>query len=101
MFGAIIVGVVGLVCVFFGYLIWMKQKIGLLHDYHYNKVSDADKKAFCTLMGIGVMLIGVGLLVTAVILAVVKILLSFLAFAVGFAAGLALLIYAGRKYNKD
>ena len=99
MFGAVIVGVVGLVCVVIGYLIGVKQKITLLHDYHYSKVTEADKKAFCTWMGMGIMLIGIGLLVMAVILAVMKILLSIIAFAVCFAAGAALLIYAGKKYN--
>lgn len=99
MFGAVIVGVVGLICIVIGYLIGVKQKITLLHDYHYSKVTEADKKAFCTWMGMGIMLIGIGLLVMAVILAVMKILLSIIAFAVCFAAGAALLIYAGRKYN--
>ena len=37
--------------------------------------------------------IGIGLLLTAIIL-------SFIAFALGFGVGLALLIYAGAKYNR-
>ena len=97
MFGAIVVGAVGLICIVIGYLIGVKKKITLLHDYHYSKVTEADKKAFW--MGMGIMLIGIGLLVMAVILAVMKILLSIIAFAVCFAAGAALLIYAGKKYN--
>ena len=45
------------------------------------------------------MCIGIGLLVTAVLLAATGRAASFLAFAAGFAAGLGLLIYAGKKYN--
>ncbi len=36
--------------------------LSLLHSYHYKRVSAADKKPFCTLVGIGTMLIGVGML---------------------------------------
>ena len=73
----------------------------MLHSYHYDKVSPSDKKVFCKISGWGVIFIGIGLLVkrynnrykqsSA---------LGFIAFALGFVAGLALLIYAGAKYNR-
>ena len=99
--GLIITSVVGIVLVVMGYLIWKKEKISLLHDYHYDKVSQEDKKAFCTLSGIGVLSIGISLLITAVILGVTNSALSFIAFAVGFGLGLTLLIFAGNKYNSN
>ena len=61
--------------------------------------AEADKPAFCALSGMGVLAIGIGLLVTAVLLAVTDHPASFLAFAAGFAVGLGLLLYAGKKYN--
>ena len=97
--GVAVVAAVGIVCAVLGLLLWKKEKIGLLHEYHYDKVADADKPAFCTLSGIGMLVIGTGLLATAVLLAVTDHPASFLAFAAGFAAGLGLLIYAGKKYN--
>lgn len=100
MAGTIITGIVGIMFVVIGRLIWKKEKITLLHDYHYEKVSEEDKKPFCTLSGIGVMLIGIGLLVTAVIFGVTESLWSFFAFASGFVAGIIMLIYAGRRYNR-
>ena len=99
MFAVLLVGVIGLVFAIIGYLIGIKKKITLLHDYHYSKVSDADKPAFCNYCGLGVLVIGIGLLLTAVLLALTDSALSFLAFAVGMFAGGALLGYAGRKYN--
>ena len=36
--------------------------LSMLHSYHYKRVSVADKKPFCTLVGIGTVLIGVGML---------------------------------------
>ena len=44
--------------------------------------------------------IGIGLLITAVIIGITDSAFSFIAFALGFAVGLALLIYAGLKYNR-
>lgn len=99
MFGAVILGLVGIALLVIGYLIWKKEKITLLHDYHYEKVSEGDKKAFCTISGIGIFVMGVGLLVNAVIFGFTESLWSFLALALGFAVGISLLIYAGKKYN--
>ena len=100
MVGAIIVAVIGIVFITLGYLMWKKEKITLLHSYHYEKVSPSDKKAFCKISGWGVISIGIGLLVSAVIIGITDSVLSFIAFALGFAAGLVLLIYAGAKYNR-
>jgi len=44
--------------------------------------------------------IGIGLLLTAIIIGITDSALSFIAFALGFVVGLALLIYAGAKYNR-
>lgn len=99
MIGAIFIGILSIVFFTVGYLIWKKQKISLLHEYHYDKLSENDKKAFCKVSGLGFILIGVGLLVTAVVIGITNSAWSFIAFAVGFAIGLALLIYAGKKYN--
>ena len=97
--GVIILASVGLLISVFGFLIWKKEKINLLHDYHYDKVKEKDKKVFCTLSGIGVLLVGAGLLITAVILAFTESLLSYIAFGSCFIAGVTLLIIAG-KYNR-
>ena len=99
MIGSIITGLVGIVLVVLGCLIWKKEKISLLHDYHYDKVTEENKKAFCTIMGIGVLIIGFGLFVTAIMIGTTDSAWSFLAFVVGFVVGLAFLIYAGSRYN--
>lgn len=100
MMAAVIVGLIGIVLVVLGYLLWKKVRISLLHDYHYDKVSEENKKAFCTLSGWGVMAVGVGLLITAVVIGITDHLGSFIPFAAGLAVGLTLLIYAGNKYNR-
>lgn len=96
---AIGIGVLALIFIYLGWLIWKKEKITLLHSYHYDKVSPSKKKLFCKISGWGVLLIGIGLLVTAIMIGITDSALSFIAFALGFVVGLVLLIYAGVKYN--
>lgn len=97
--GAIVVAAVGILCLILGYLLWKKEMISLLHDYHYEKVSAEDKQAFCALSGLGLMIVGGGLVLTAVLLAITESVWSFIPFVIGMVAGIALLVYAGKKYN--
>ena len=97
---AIGIGALALVFIYLGCLMWKKEKITLLHSYHYEKVTPSDKKIFCKISGWGVIFIGIGLLVTAIIIGITNSALGFIAFALGFFVGLALLIYAGAKYNR-
>lgn len=57
MIGPIIIGIVLIV----DYSVWKKEKISLFHDFHYDEVSAEEKKAFCTISVIGVVLIGIGI----------------------------------------
>lgn len=100
MLGSIIFGLVAIILIILGYLIWKKEKISLLHDYHYDKVSEEDKKAFCTVSGIGVLVIGIGMFIAAILTAVTYSMWSYMAFVIGFVAGLVMLIYAGIRYNR-
>ncbi|MBQ6075301.1 MAG: DUF3784 domain-containing protein [Lachnospiraceae bacterium] len=98
--GVIVTGAVGIVCAVLGVLLWKKEKINILHDYHRENIREEDKKAFCTLSGIGLLIAGAGLIVTAILLWCTEKASSFIVFAVAFAAGLALLITAGVRYNR-
>lgn len=100
MIGTIVMCPIGIIFVIVGYLLWKKQKITLLHSYHYNKVSEQDKKEFCILSGIGVILIGIGIIATGIIIGITDSAWSFIAFLVGFSIGIGMLIYAGMKYNR-
>ena len=97
--GVVAISIVSILLLVIGWLLWKKEKISLLHDYHYDKVSPENKKAFCILSGLGLICMGIGLGITAVILGITNSLLSFIPSAFGFAIGLLLLIYAGKKYN--
>ena len=97
---AVIIGLVGALLSVIGYLIWKKEMITLLHDYHYDKVTEENKKSFCTLSGIGILVIGAGLILTALLLGLTSSSISYVTMAAGFAVGLAIVICAGVKYNR-
>ena len=99
MLGEIIVVGVGVVFIILGYLVWKREKINILHSYHYRNVSPANKKVFCKMTGQGLILIGSGLLITGIVISKTHSMYSFIAFAVGFISGITLLINAGSKYN--
>ncbi|MDX8420384.1 DUF3784 domain-containing protein [Stecheria sp. CLA-KB-P133] len=98
--GVIMTGGVGVIFAVMGWLLWKKEKLSLMHNYHVDKVSAENRPAFCKLSGIGLIVIGVGLLITAVILGITDSAYSFLFFAACYVAGLAMLITAGTKYNR-
>lgn len=98
--GAIITGAVGILCLVLGFLIWKKEKISLLHDYHYAKVKQEDRKAFCRLAGIGIITLGIGILAMSALILITDSPLSAIAFGVGLASGVSVLIYAEKKYNR-
>lgn len=68
--GVIMTGGVGVIFAVMGWLLWKKEKLSLMHNYHVDKVSAENRPAFCKLSGIGLIVIGVGLLITAVILGI-------------------------------
>lgn len=99
--GIIVTCAVGIIMIVLGYMIWKEEKISLLQDYHYDKVSEKNKKAFCAISGIGVIIVGIGLIITALVLSFTETLMSFIPFVIGFVIGLGLIVFAKSKYNSD
>ena len=90
----IILLAVGAVFIGLGWAIWKKQKISLVHDYHYNRVSDENKPAFCRKIGIGMTVIGTGMLITGIVTMLTGSLLSLIPLAAGLAVGTFLMFSA-------
>ena len=89
----------GIVFIRLGLAIWKKQKMDLIIRHHCDKVSEENKPAYCTLAGIGVFVIGIGFILSGICTVLTHSLFVFIPMAAGLAAGLALLILAGRRYN--
>ena len=77
-----------------------KRKNFAPHQYHYDKVSEEDKKAFCAVSGKGVTVMGAGSLISGMLVGITGSKWSMIAFSVGFLVGLGMLIYAGIRYNQ-
>lgn len=90
------VGVLGFV---FGGLLWKKQKISLVNEWHTRNVKQADVPAYTRLLGLALIAIGAGCVSTGVIALGFEEPLGWLALPVGFLVGFALIRRAQKKYN--
>ena len=99
IFGMIIFLAVGILCLVFGLLLWKKQKLSLVHDYHTRNVKKEDVPAYTRLMGFGLLAIGAGCVLTGVVAFGLERPLGWIAFPAGFLVGLGLMLRAQKKYN--
>ena len=103
MNAGIIVGVsieeaVGVLLIVLGLVIWIKKAVSLLHTYHYKHVEEEDIPAYCRVIGIALILMGVGLCITGV-LNLFESAWWWIPLTVGFVVGIAVFIFAQKKYN--
>lgn len=90
----------GFVFVMLGLQIWKKQRIDLIISYHSDKVREENKRAYCTLAGIGVLIMGIGFLLSGISTVFVHSILTFMPMTAGLVSGIGLLISAVMKYNR-
>ena len=96
--GSIIDFAVGLTCIILGLLIWKKQKISILHSYHYKNVKQEDIPAYTRLMGIGNIIIGAGICLTGLLnIACPK--AWWIPMVGGFVVGFIIIYKSQKKYN--
>ena len=98
IFGVIIDLAVGALCVVLGLLVWKKQKVSILHDYHYKNVRKSDLPAYTRQIGIGLIIIGLGIIITG-FLNLADSSLWWISLLAGFIIGLIILYKAQKKYN--
>ncbi len=96
--GVIIDLAVGAVCIILGMLLWKKQKLSILHDYHYKNVKKKDIPAYTRQVGIGIVMIGAGIILTGLLNLAYS---SFwwIPLLAGTISGIAVLYTAQKKYN--
>ncbi|MCR5635602.1 MAG: DUF3784 domain-containing protein [Clostridiales bacterium] len=97
---AIIYSLIGVILIILGFVTWKKQKISIIHSYHYQNVKTEDIPAYTRLMGIGQIVMGTGLCITAVLgLVTHSIMLSLIGFSVSLVIGVIIFHKAQIKYN--
>ena len=90
---------VGALIAVFGLLIWKKQKLSLLHDYHYKNVKPEDAAAYAKQMGIGQILIGAGLCLTGVLRLFTDSWFAWTGLVLGLVCGVWVIHKAQMKFN--
>jgi hypothetical protein len=99
LFELIMLILMGSLFTIIGWRIWKKEQITLIHDYHYTKVTEADKKAYTEKMGKAMIIMGMGMLSAGIIDFVTNNVYGWIAFGICFAGGLILMVFAQIKYN--
>lgn len=89
---------VGVLIIILGLLIWKKQKISLLHGYHYKNVKESDVKAYTKENGKALIIIGIGLLLSGVG-DLMNIMIGWIGFGICFIVGMIMFVKAQKKYN--
>ena len=84
---------------YLGFLIWKKERINLIHDYHYTKVKEKDKKAYTSIMGKAMIIMGIGMILSGIMCMVIYSAKCGIVFGISFILGLGMMIYAQIKYN--
>lgn len=90
---------VGIVLLGMGYFIGVKQKISLVHSYHYKNVAEEDKPDFCKKVGLGNALIGIAVLCVPVLRPLIGATAALAIAGVTAVAAGALVISTIIKYN--
>ena len=81
-----------------GLLLWKKQKVTLIHTYHYKNVRRDDIPAYTRLMGISLIVMGVGCCLAG-LMVFIDPLYSTLSVIAGIIVGILLMNKAQKKYN--
>lgn len=95
----IIMTVVGLLCIYLGFMIWKKEKISLIHSYHYKRVKECDKKDYTARMGKSILIIGIGMILTGFIDYITKTAYGWFFFVSFFAISFVIMFKTQKKYN--
>lgn len=92
---------VGLLCLEFGFLLWKKQRISLIHDYQTQYVKEEDIPAYTKHMGIALCLMGAGILACGILILVFQSLLGMIPLCIVLPAGIFLLIRAQLRFGSS
>jgi hypothetical protein len=95
----IILLVIGLALIFIGWCIWKKEKITLIHDYHYTRVAEKNKKSYTEKMGKACIIMGIGMILMGIINFISKKAYGWIFYVIFIVWGLIMIFMAQKKYN--
>ena len=90
---------VGLLCLEFGFLLWKKQRISLIHDDQTQFVKEEDIPAYTKQMGIALCIMGAGILACGILILIFQSLMGMIPLCVVLPVGIFLLIRTQMRYG--
>ena len=90
---------IGVLFIAVGVLLWKKQKIRLIHDYHCKNVKPQNVKAYTALWGKGMVILGVCICIVGIVDLIMQNEFGWILFGVGFAVCFIMGNIAQRRYN--
>ncbi|MEK6263241.1 MAG: DUF3784 domain-containing protein [Clostridium sp.] len=99
MFRLIFLILLGLIFIFIGLRIWKKEQITLIHDYHYTRVAEKDKKSYIEKMGKACIIMGIGFILMGIFDFISKTAYGWICFGIFIVWGLIMIFTAQKKYN--
>ena len=97
--GTLIYLLTGSILIILGYLIWTKQKISLLHSYHYANVKKEDLKDYGKQMGKGNIVLGISICLMGIFMYLKLNIIGWIVFTLGFIISIRIFHKAQMKYN--
>ena len=91
--------VIGLTLIFIGWRIWKKEQITLIHDYHYTRVAEKDKKSYTEKMGKACIIMGIGMILMSIINFISNTAYGWICYGIFIVWGLIMIFMAQKKYN--
>ena len=99
MVALIIVLIIGFAIIFIGWCIWKKEQITLIHDYHYTRVAEKDKKSYTEKMGKACIILGIGMILMGITNFATKTAYGWIFYGVFIVWSLIIMFMAQKKYN--
>ena len=90
---------VALLFISLGFMIWKKQKITLIHSYHYEKVKEENIELYTKGIGQGIIIIGMGCAFTGIFNYICNSSGGWIFFGLAFFYGMLIIIKTQNKYN--
>jgi len=100
VFAMLLLALTGLALLIIGWLLIARQRIGLIHSYHYSHVRQEDRPAYTRRMGLGCLMMGAGCLLCGLVNHFAHTAWGWALFAAGFLAGAWVMLRAQRRYNR-
>ncbi|MDD8048237.1 MAG: DUF3784 domain-containing protein [Thomasclavelia sp.] len=95
----IVMIIIGVLMLVIGYLLVFKQKINLLHSYHYKRVQEKDKPTVCRYTGLGNIIIGIGMIVEPIFAYLISETVGLIICCVFVGVGVIIAVLVIMKYN--